>query len=155
MKTNLTRALGLIFLATSLTCVNSFAYSDPLEPALQTLILEENANVSQKLDELICAAFDDDTQTCLPVAQLTEVDQPSSVATAVELGPTDEAEPPVIHSVDAIVVEVTQTVTVAVADEAAEDTAAPAYTGSISPAPAAGEPRMIIDEDATAIDPAD
>src|ERR1700677_4284728 len=146
MKTNLSSALGLVLLATSMTCVSSFAYSDPSETALETIVLEENVNVAQKLDELLCAAYDDDTQTCLSEAQVAIVDQPSSAATAVETAVADEAEPPALHSVDAIAVEVTQTVTIAVAGETAEDTAEPAYTGSISPTPAAGAPSVIVDE---------
>jgi hypothetical protein len=104
MKTKLVSALGLALLAASFTFSSSFACSQSPEATavvLPTVVPESDATVAAQ------------TST-------EEVDQPADVS-AIEPPPIAESAP-VIHSVDAIVVEITQsgTITAPEAIEASE-----------------------------------
>jgi hypothetical protein len=94
MKTKLVSALGLALLVSSLTFSSSFACSEASETTafvLPPVVPESGATVTAR------------TST-------EEVDQPADVS-AIEPPPIAESAP-VIHSVDAIVVEITQSGTI-------------------------------------------
>src|SRR5580704_13310828 len=151
MKTKLASILGLALLVASFTCGSSFVYADAPEAAssaMQVLVPDADTNGAEAVDlprmcncdEINCT----DAQTAeagqLPSA-VSEIEpstvEPSAVeASAVEASTVEESPAPAIQSADAIIVEVTETVTVVVPGEGAADSEEPAVTGSI---PAATE----------------
>lgn len=148
MKTKLASVLGLAVLMASFTCGGSVVYADApeaLSSAMQTLAPDANANGTESVGTLPCAFTDDGAETCTVHATLAEVDH-LSPAGAIEPSVTEasstEAPAPAIQSVDAIVVEVTQTVTIAVPGQD-EDAEAPVLAESV-PEPTATEPVLVV-----------
>jgi hypothetical protein len=156
MKTKLVSALGLALLAASLTFSSSFACSQSSETkafVLPTVAPEsdptvtartsteevdlpadvsaiepppiESAPVIHSVDAIVVEITQSgtimapeaiDASEAAQTSITEEVDQPATVINAIEPSPIDESAP-VIHSADAIVVEITQSVTI-VAPEA-------------------------------------
>jgi hypothetical protein len=148
MKTKLASVLGLAVLMASFTCGGSVVYADApeaLSSAMQTLAPDANANGTESVGTLPCAFTDDGAETCTVHATLAEVDH-LSPAGAIEPSVTEasstEAPAPAIQSVDAILVEVTQTVTIAVPGQD-EDAEAPVLAESV-PEPTATEPVLVV-----------
>jgi ribonuclease E len=155
MKIKLAGILGLAVLIASFSC-GSLVYADALEAtssAMQALAPDANANGTESVDALPCASYDDDgAETCTVNATLAVADQPSSPAGAIEPSATEAASTeaastevsaaPAIQSVDAIIVEVTQTVTIAAPGQDTEGEAA-ALAGSTPESPAT-EPVLVI-----------
>jgi hypothetical protein len=148
MKTKLSGALGLALLAVSFMFGSAFACSQSTETTtseLQTVAPDKSATVSEPLDALLCTS--EGEGACAGKAQLAEVDQsPSSVSAVIEPSETEALPPPAIHSVDAILVEITQSVTIAVPGDSVEDNEEPVHTGSIQE-PAAVEPVTVDTEE--------
>src|SRR5262249_13789884 len=120
MKTILASVLGLAVLV-AITCVSSLVYADALEAAssaMQTLAPDATANGAESVDKLPCESSCVGAEHCTGDAQAAEVDQPSSAVS--------EASPaPAVQSADAIIVEVTQTVTIVVPGDEAADSEEP------------------------------
>jgi hypothetical protein len=156
MKTKLARVLGLAVLAASFTCGGSRVYADALEAtpsAMQALAPDADANGTGSINALPCASYDEGAETCTVKAPLAEVDQPSSPAGAIEpavteASSTEDSLAPAIQSADAIVVEVIETVTIAVPGQGAGDSEEAAVTGTIPELPAT-EPILVVDAKAT------
>jgi hypothetical protein len=148
MKTKLASVLGLAVLMASFTCGGSVVYADApeaLSSAMQTLAPDANANGTESVGTLPCASTDDGAETCTVHAALAEVDQLSpagAIEPSVIEASSTEAPAPAIQSVDAIVVEVTQTVTIAVPGQD-EDAEAPVLVESV-PEPTATEPVLVV-----------
>jgi hypothetical protein len=157
MKTKLAIVLGLAVLVASFTCCSSFVYADAPEAAssaMQALVPDADANGAEadKLSRM--CNCDGAENNCTGDAQTAEAGQSPSAVSEIEpstIEPsTVEASPaPAIQSADAIIVEVTETVTVVVPGEDAADSEEPAVTGSI-PEPAATEPAAVVEAAATA-----
>jgi hypothetical protein len=148
MKTKLASVLGLAVLMASFTCGGSVVYADApeaLSSAMQAPAPDANANGTESVGTLPCASTDDGAETCTVHAALAEVER-LSPAGAIEPSVTEASstEPPVpaIQSVDAILVEVTQTVTIAVPGQD-EDAEAPVLVESV-PEPTATEPVLVV-----------
>ena len=147
MKIKLLSAVGLALLAASFTFGNSFACSDaPKMTASVVPIAASDPNTSKGLDERLCAIYIDALDTCFTNARDAELG-PSSLATS-EIEVVEAAPTPTIRFVDAIKVDVTQTVTIAIAGE---DVADNEVTGSISERPSA-ESSTVLDAQVTALD---
>jgi hypothetical protein len=157
MKTKLAIVLGLAVLVASFTCGSSFVYADAPEAAssaMQSLVPDADANGAEADKLLRMCNCDGAENNCTGDAQTAEAAQPPSAVSETEpstIEPsTVEASPaPAIQSADAIIVEVTETVTVVVPGEDAADSEEPAVTGSI-PAPAATEPATVVEAAADA-----
>jgi hypothetical protein len=124
MKTKLASVLGLAVLVACFTCGSSFVYADAPEAApsvMQTLVPDADANGAAVVDQLPCGD-----------AQVTEAGQSPSAVTETEASTVEASPAPAIQSADAIIVEVTQTVTIVVPGEDAADSEEPAVTGSIA-----------------------
>jgi hypothetical protein len=152
MKTKLASVLCLAVLVASFTCGSSFVYADAPEAAssaMQVLVPDADANGAEA-DKLPRVSNGDGAENnCTGDAQTAEAGQPPSAVSEIEpstIEPsTVEASPaPAIQSADAIIVEVTQTVTVVVPGEDAADSEETAVTGSI-PEPAATEPAAVVE----------
>jgi hypothetical protein len=170
MKTRFSSALGFALLAASFTFGSSFVYAEAPEvttSALQTVGPNNETNVIEGLpdgsggqagvaDASVAEAGVAEAgvaeagvaEASVAEAQPAEVDQPSSLVSETELSSTDELSP-AIRSVDAIVVEVTQTVTIAVPGQDVEDNED--HTGSIRDA-SATEPIEVLEEQTTELD---
>jgi hypothetical protein len=160
MKTRFSSALCFALLAASFTFGSSFVYAEAPEvttSALQTVGPNNETNVIEGLpdgsggqagvaDASVAEAGV--AEAGVAEAQPAEVDQPSSLVSETELSSTDELSP-AIRSVDAIVVEVTQTVTIAVPGQDVEDKED--HTGSIRDA-SATESIEILEEQTTELD---
>jgi hypothetical protein len=154
MKIKLAGVLGLAVLMASFTCGGSVVYADApeaLSSAMQALAPDANANGTESVGTLPCAFTDDGAETCTVNAALAEVDQLSPAgaiepsvteASSTEATSTDASAVPAIQSVDAIVVEVTQTVTIAVPGQD-EDAEAAVLVESV-PEPTATEPVLVV-----------
>jgi hypothetical protein len=144
MKTILASVLGLVVLV-ALTCGSSFVYADALEAAssaMQTLAPDATANGAESVDKLPCESSCVGAEHCTGDAQAAEVDQPSSAVSEIEPSAIEASPAPAVQSADAIIVEVTQTVTIVVPGDEAADSEEPAVTGSIQE-PAATEPAAV------------
>jgi hypothetical protein len=143
MKTILASVLGLVVLV-ALTCGSSFVYADALEAAsaMQTLAPDATANGAESVDKLPCESSCVGAEHCTGDAQAAEVDQPSSAVSEIEPSVTEASPAPAVQSADAIIVEVTQTVTIVVPGDEAADSEEPAVTGAIEE-PAATEPAAV------------
>lgn len=143
MKTILASVLGLVVLV-ALTCGSSFVYADALEAAsaMQTLAPDATANGAESVDKLPCESSCVGAEHCTGDAQAAEVDQPSSAVSEIEPSVTQASPAPAVQSADAIIVEVTQTVTIVVPGDEAADSEEPAVTGAIEE-PAATEPAAV------------
>ena len=155
MKTRFSSALGFALLAASFTFGSSFVRAEAPEAttsALQTVGPNNETNVIEGLPDgsggQAGVADASVAEAGVAEAQPAEVDQPSSLVSETELSSTDELSP-AIRSVDAIVVEVTQTVTIAVPGQDVEDNED--HTGSIRDA-SATEPIEVLEEQTTELD---
>jgi len=155
MKTKLASVLGLAVLMACFICGSSFVYADDVleaaSSAMQTLA--PDANSVESVDKLPCESSCVGTEHCTGDAQTAEADQSSSAVSAIEPSVTEASPAPAVQSVDAIIVEVTQTVTIVVPGEDAADSEEPAVTGSILE-PAATEPAPVVEAAATEAAPA-
>lgn len=155
MKTILASVLGLVVLV-ALTCGSSFVYADALEAAssaMQTLAPDATANGAESVDKLPCESSCVGAEHCTGDAQAAEVDQPASVVSEVEPSVTEASPAPAVQSADAIIVEVTQTVTIVVPGDEAADSEEPAVTGAIEE-PVATEPAAVVETAAADASPA-
>jgi hypothetical protein len=155
MKTRFYSALGFALLAASFIFGSSFVYAETPEATtslLQTVGPNNETNVIEGLPDgsggQAGVADASVAEAGVAEAQPAEVDQPSSIVSETELSSTDELSP-AIRSVDAIVVEVTQTVTIAVPGQDVEDNED--HTGSIRDA-SATEPIEVLEEQTTELD---
>ena len=83
---------------------------------------------------------------------IAELDRPAPVISAIEPSPIDASTSSAIQSADAILVEITQSVTVAAPGQKSEDNEEVEHTGSTSPEHAATEPALIPDTETLALD---
>jgi hypothetical protein len=123
MKTKLSCALGLALLAASFTFGGAVACpgaTETISSALQTLAPDSEANVT------VMPSYGSGVQTGVAEAQPAEVDQPSSVVSEIEPSSIDAPT-----TGDAILVEITLTVTIVVPGQIVEDNEEPTHTGSI------------------------
>jgi hypothetical protein len=130
-------ALGSLLLAAALTLSGTFAYAAADTPTVSaTAATGGNANIAERPDALFCITYSGGDQTCIVEAQLealyeneaSEADHAASWTIDAAPSATD-APAPALYFVDAIKVEITQTVTIAAPGEDASDE--PAYTGSV------------------------
>src|ERR1700675_2694550 len=123
MKTKLASVLGLAVLMACFICGSSFVYAeDVLEAAstaMQTLALDANANGVESVDKLPCESSCVDAENGTADAPVAEAGQSPSAVSETEASTVEEA--PAIRSADAVIVEVTQTVTIVVPGEDAAD----------------------------------
>jgi hypothetical protein len=155
MKTKLASVLGLAVLMACFICGSSFVYADDVleaaSSAMQTLA--PDANSVESVDKLPCESSCVGTEHCTGDAQTVEADQSSSAVSEIEPSVTEASPAPAVQSVDAIIVEVTQTVTIVVPGDEAADSEEPAVTGSIEE-PVATEPAAAVEAAATDAAPA-
>jgi hypothetical protein len=164
MKTKLASILGLALLVASFTCGSSFVYADAPEAAssaMQVLVPDADTNGAEAVDlprmcncdEINCT----DAQTAeagqLPSA-VSEIEPSTVEPSAVEASTVEESPAPAIQSADAIIVEVTETVTVVVPGEGAADSEEPAVTGSIPAATEAAATEAAATEPAAVVEAA-
>jgi F0F1-type ATP synthase epsilon subunit len=83
---------------------------------------------------------------------IAALDEPAPVVSAIEPSPIDASTPSTIQSADAIVVEITQSVTVAAPGQKSEDNEEMEHTGSTASEHAATEPAPIPDTETLALD---
>jgi hypothetical protein len=133
MKTKLASVLGLAVLMACFICGSSFVYAeDVLEAAstaMQTLAPDATASGVESVDKLPCESSCVGAENATGDAQITEAGQLPSAVSETETSTVEEA--PAIRSADAVIAEVTQTVTIVVPGEDAADSEEPAITGSI------------------------
>jgi hypothetical protein len=143
MKTKLASVLGLAVLTASFSFGSSLVYAETEETssAIEAVALVADTNGAES--ELSCVLDGAGADICTAAEKLAEIDQPPP-AGQTELSATEAAPASTIHSVDAIVAEVNQTVTITVPGEDAVDSEEPAGTGSI-PAPPVAEPVAMLD----------
>ena len=129
---------GTLLLAAVLTFGGTFAYAGALDtPTAEQAAANGNANVAERPDALFCITYSGGDQTCIVEAKLEalydseagEADQASSLI--IEAAPAIDALAPETFFVDAIKVEITQSVTVVVPGEYTAENDEPATTGSI------------------------
>jgi hypothetical protein len=148
MKTKLASVLGLAVLAASFAFGSSLVYAETEETssAIETIALV--ADTSGAASELSCVLDSAGADICTAAEKLAEADQPSAAAGQTELSATEAAPASTIQSVDAIVAEVNQTVTIAAPGENAAVSEEPVGIGSTT-APPAAEPVAMLDADTT------
>jgi hypothetical protein len=153
MKTKLASVLGLAVLMACFICGSSFVYADDVleavSSAMQTLAPDAAANGVESVDKLPCESSCVGAENGTGDAQITEAGQSPSAVSETEASAVEEA--PAIRSADAVIVEVTQTVTIVVPGEDAADSEEPAITGSIQE-PVVAEP--VVEAAATEASPA-
>jgi hypothetical protein len=153
MKTKLASVLGLAVLMACFICGSSFVYADDVleaaSTAMQTLARDATVNGVESVDKLPCESSCVGTENATGDAQITEAGQSPSAVSETEASTVEEA--PAIRSADAVIVEVTQTVTIVVPGEDAADNEEPAITGSIQE-PVAAE--LVVEAAATEASPA-
>jgi len=132
-------ALGALLLAAVLTLGGSFAYAEALDtPTAVEAAAAGNANVAERPDALFCITYRGGDQTCIVEAKLEALYENE----AVEAGEADHASSLIVEAapapdalaaffVDAIKVEITQTVTIAAPGQDAAENDEPATTGSV------------------------
>ena len=132
-------ALGSLVLAAVLTLGGTFAYADAIDTptAVEATATVGNANLAERPDALFCITYGGGDQTCIVEAQLEalygrEADEADHAASwIIEEAPSaTDALTPALYFVDAIKVEITQTVTIAAPGQDVESDE-PAYTGSV------------------------
>jgi hypothetical protein len=142
---NSSSAIAFALLAFSFAFNTSQVYAEDFEtasPLAQAAVLDTGPKI---VGEWICHTYNSVVRTCIHAGQAAIVQSPAeadyspSIAAESE---TDAGAPPSNRSVDAIKVEITQSVTIAIAGEAVEDKVAPTNTGSISE-PAIGSPQIL------------
>jgi hypothetical protein len=112
MKTKLASAFGLAMLAVAFSFSSSFACSETsptTASVVESLVSESGMNVTGS------------AEASAPEGQVGEVAAPASVISNIEAPSTDVNAPPAIASVDAVPVEITETVTVVVPGQKSED----------------------------------
>jgi hypothetical protein len=112
MKTKLAGAFGLAMLAVAFSFSTSFACSETSRTTasvVERLVSESGMNVTGS------------AEASAPEGQGGEVAAPASVINNIEAPSTDVNVPPAIVSVDAVPVEITETVTVIVPGQKSED----------------------------------
>jgi hypothetical protein len=129
-------AIGLALLAFLFAFGAPQVYAEDLEavsPPAQTKVSDVSAEVPDGLG-VLCHYYGDGAETCvmMNVQSAADLDLSTSAVSEIEPLATDVGSPLAIHSVDAIRVEITQTVTIAIAGETVDE---PTSTGSISEAP--------------------
>jgi hypothetical protein len=174
MKITLAKVMGLALLAASFACSGSLVYAETPEEtsATQALVLDAAASGSESVaiwdcdsedgigacpvdaqlvgsDELstatITSAAAEVTATEVSATEVSATEVSATEAPATEVSAAETAAAPAIQAVDAIIVEVTQTVMIAVPGEGAAVIEEPAQTGSISE-PSTTEPALVADE---------
>jgi hypothetical protein len=152
MKTRLFSALGLALLAASLTFTSSFACSNSSDE--QTSVVNAPA---AEVAQPSAAEFAQPTVAEVAKPPVAEValpsvallNEPSSIVSESEPSATEESAPPAIYAVDAIRVEVIQSITIAAPGEDVKDEQ-PTRTGSIAeeiaPLPTAQSDEAIVVE---------
>jgi hypothetical protein len=164
MKTKLASILGLALLVASFTCGSSFVYADAPEAAssaMQVLVPDADANGAEA-DKLprMCNCDDNnctDAQTAeagQSPSAVSEIEPSTVEPSAVEASTVEESPAPAVQSADAIIVEVTETVTVVVPGEGAADSEEPAVTGSIPAATEAAATEAAATEPAAVVEAA-
>jgi hypothetical protein len=136
-------ALGVLLLAAVLTFGGTFAYAGALDtPTAGEAAANGNANIAERPDALFCITYSGGDQTCIVEAALEalneneagEADQASSLiieaAPAIDAGIVSSLAPETFF-VDAIKVEITQSVTIVVPGDYTAENDEPATTGSI------------------------
>jgi hypothetical protein len=180
MNIRLCSALGLTLLAASFTFGGSPVYAEVPEAttsSVQTVVPDNEANVTEGLSDCsncqvsggqvgdqvsggevssVQTSVDQvggevGGETSVVEAQPAALDQASSVLIEIEPFSSEAYSPPVIRFVDAIVIEVTQTVTIAVPGQDVEDNEEPLHTGSIPDGPV-GEAAVILEEQTADLD---
>jgi hypothetical protein len=169
MTITLAKVMGLALLAASFACSGSLVYAETPEEtssATQTLVLDAAASGSESVAIWDCDSEDgigacpidaqlvgsDELSTATitsPAAEAPATEVSATEAPASEVSAAETIATPAIEAVDAIIVEVTQTVTIAVPAEGAAVIEEPAQTGSISE-PSATEPVLVADENTAA-----
>jgi hypothetical protein len=165
MKIALAKVTGLALLVASFACNGSLVYADTeTSPVMQTFALDANADGSESVAILDCDTEDgmgacpvdawlaDGGQTspaaieppATQTATTENSEAPVTQALATETQAVEESTAPTIHSLDAIIAEVTS-VTIAVAGEDAGVSEETGQTGSISE-PSATEPVLVADK---------
>ncbi|HKD29737.1 MAG TPA: hypothetical protein VKC66_27990 [Xanthobacteraceae bacterium] len=145
MKTMVACFLGLAALAMLLAGDGSPAYADALEaepPA--SPILASGADGVERADELHCVLYSNGADDCIVNVQPVAADQQST--TVGEIDPSPAEQPPAVRFVDAIPVDVVQTVTIAAPGLNAGDREGKAHTAPM-PVPAT---KLALDLDAKA-----
>jgi hypothetical protein len=170
MTITLAKVTGLALLVASFTCSGSLVYAETPEEtssATQVLVLDAAASGTESVAIWDCDS-EDGIGACPVDAQLVGSDELSTAtiasaaakapatdvsatevsateAPATELSAAEAVATPAIEAADAIIVEVTQTVTIAVPAEGAAVIEEPAQTGSISEV-STTEPALVADE---------
>jgi hypothetical protein len=149
MKTRLFSALGLALLAASLTFTSSFACSNSGDEPTRIV----NAPAAEVAQPTVAeVAQPPVAEVALP--PVARVNEPSSIVSESEPSVTEESTPPAIYAVDAIRVEVMQSVTIAAPGQNVKDEQ-PARTGSIAeetaPLPAAQSDEALVVETTQAV----
>jgi hypothetical protein len=138
MKIKLASVLGLAVLVASFACGSSFVYADEETSSVEQTI----AAVTGDESELSCMLDSAGADICTGATKVAELDQPSLADEPTEVAAIEET--PAIHSVDAVVAEVNQTVTIAAPGEDAGNGEAVATDTGSSEQPAA-EPVAMLD----------
>jgi hypothetical protein len=142
LKIRLVKSVGavtLALLAVSFAFAASHAYADDVEGGTlpsRALTADTDPVIAEGI-AVLCHSYGNAAETCvtggIEFQSTAEIDSPASEPAQYE--PAVNAGPaPGIHSVDAIMVEITQSVTIALAGEAADDKED--YTGSLPEQPA-------------------
>jgi hypothetical protein len=133
-------ALGALLLAAVLTLGGTFAYAGALDtPTAEEAAANGNANIAERPDALFCITYGGGDQTCIVEAALEAIYEheagEADHAVIIEAPATDagivSALAPATFFLDAIKVEITQSVTIAVPGEYIAENDEPTTTGSI------------------------
>jgi F0F1-type ATP synthase epsilon subunit len=130
------------------------AESAPVIHSADAIVVEITQSVTIVAPEAIAAPETDATVAVQAGTEgsIAALDGPAPVISAIEPSPNDASAPSAIQSADAIVVEITQSVTVAAPGQKSEDNEEVEHTGSTSPERAATEPASIPDTETLALD---
>jgi F0F1-type ATP synthase epsilon subunit len=128
--------------------------SAPVIHSADAIVVEITQSVTIVAPEAIAAPETDATVAVQAGTEgsIAALDGPAPVISAIEPSPNDASTPSAIQSADAIVVEITQSVTVAAPGQKSEDNEEVEHTGSTSPEHAATEPASIPDTETLALD---
>jgi len=131
-------ALSLALLALSVAFASSQAYADDQEgfTSPSQTIADAGTAVAEGI-AVLCHSYCNGAEACVTaivnLQSTVDVDLPTSAVSAIGQPAADDAGlPPALHSVDAIKVEITKSVTIAVAGEVVDEHEE--ITGSISAA---------------------
>jgi hypothetical protein len=134
-------AFGAFLLAVVLTLGGTFANAGALDtPTAEQAAANGNVSVAERPDALFCITYGGGDQTCIVEAQLEALYEneagEADHAVIIEAAPATDAGivsslAPATFFVDAIKVEITQSVTIVVPGEYTAENDEPATTGSI------------------------